>query len=98
MSIFKIDEVRSLFNDYQNEEISFSKLVEILNEKVYRVQAQKGELITMMDVVRIIDGFLVHNENSPIETKAKLMSTRDYMKQRVLEEAMKIYSSNPPTQ
>ena len=59
MAIFKEAEVRELLNMVHSEQISFSKFVEMLNDSAYDKLAKDGGLVTMMEVVRVVELFIV---------------------------------------
>lgn len=68
--------------------MSLSQFTQSLNIEAYKYQAHKGDLVTMMDVVRNLEAFLVHNENTKNITKIKIKTLIDYMKSEVVEGAL----------
>lgn len=88
MAIFKESEVRKMLDCVLAEQMTFSRMVELLNQKAYKELARKGQLVTMMDLVRTLEAFLQHNdETCKSETQVKVQSLISYMKSEVIEGA-----------
>lgn len=95
MAIFKEAEIKKMLNQVQSEQMTFSRMVELLNQKSYQELAYKGQLVTMMDVVRTLEAFLIHNEPVKNKTELKVKELIDYMKSQVIDGA-KSNLTNPP--
>jgi hypothetical protein len=88
MTIFKVSEVKKMLDCVQAEQMTFSRMVELLNHKAYKELARKGQLVTMMDVVRTLEAFLQHNdEKCKSDTQVKVQSLISYIKSEVIEGA-----------
>lgn len=83
MGIFKEAQVKKMFSQVQAEQMTFSRMVELLNQEAYQELARKGQLITMMDVVRTLEAFLIHNEPLKNKTELKVKDLINYMKSQV---------------
>ena len=87
MAIFKEAEIKKMLHHVQAEQMSFSRMVELLNQKSYQKLAYKGQLVTMMDVVRTLESFLIHNEPVKNQTELKVKEFINYMKSQVVDSA-----------
>lgn len=87
MAIFKEAQIKKMLDQVQAEQMTFSRMVELLNQKSYQELAYKGQLVTMMDVVRTLEAFLVHNEPVKNQTELKVKTLIDYMKSEVVNGA-----------
>lgn len=87
MGIFKEAQIKKMFSQVQAEQMTFSRMVELLNKETYKELAYKGQLVTMMDVVRTLEAFLVHNEPVKNQTEIKIKALIDYMKSEVVDGA-----------
>ena len=88
MAIFKEAEIKKMLGFVQAEQMTFSRMVELLNQEAYKELAYKGQLVTMMDVVRTLEAFLNHNdENCKSEMKVKIQTLISYMKSEVIDGA-----------
>lgn len=88
MGIFKEAQIKKMLSQVQAEQMTFSRMVELLNQENYKELAYKGQLVTMMDVVRTLEAFLVHNEPVKNQTEIKVKSLIDYMKSEVVNGAL----------
>lgn len=84
MAIFKESEIKKMLDHVVQSNMSLSQFTQSLNVEAYKYQAHKGDLVTMMDVVRNLEAFLVHNENTKNITKVKIQTLIDYMKSEVV--------------
>jgi hypothetical protein len=84
MGVFKEAQIKKMLGQVQDEQMTFSRMVEILNQEAYRELAYKGQLVTMMDVVRTLEAFLVHNEPVKNITELKVKSLIDFLKTEVI--------------
>lgn len=87
MGIFKEAQIKKMLSQVQAGQMTFSRMVELLNKETYKELAYKGQLVTMMDVVRTLEAFLVHNEPVKNKTEIKVKSLIDYMKSEVVDGA-----------
>ena len=87
MGIFKEAQIKKMLDQVQAEQMTFSRMVELLNKETYKELAYKGQLVTMMDVVRTLEAFLVHNEPVKNQTEIKIKALIDYMKSEVVDGA-----------
>ena len=86
---FKEAEVKELLNMVHSGQISFSKFVEMLNDATYDKLAKDGGLVTMMEVVRVVELFIMHNhktEESELDIKMKEFAS--YVKAYAVKGAM----------
>lgn len=88
MAIFKESEIKKMLDHVAQGNMSLSQFTQSLNVEAYKYQAHKGDLVTMMDVVRNLEAFLVHNENTKNTTKVKIQTLIDYMKSEVVDGAL----------
>lgn len=88
MGIFKQAYISKMLNHVEEGNMSLSQFTETLNKDAYCALAKRGELVTMMDVVRTLEAFLVHNEPVKNQTEIKVKSLIDYMKSEVINGAM----------
>ena len=88
MAIFKELEIKKMLDHVAQGNMSLSQFTQSLNVEAYKYQAHKGDLVTMMDVVRNLEAFLVHNENTKNTTKVKIQTLIDYMKSEVVDGAL----------
>ncbi len=88
MGIFKEAQIKKMLSQVQAEQMTFSRMVELLNQETYKELAYKGQLVTMMDVVKTLEAFLVHNEPVKNQTEIKVKSLIDYMKSEVVNGAL----------
>ena len=88
MGIFKEAQIKKMLSQVQAEQMTFSRMVELLNQENHKELAYKGQLVTMMDVVRTLEAFLVHNEPVKNQTEIKVKSLIDYMKSEVVNGAL----------
>ncbi len=88
MGIFKEAQIKKMLSQVQAEQMTFSRMVELLNQENYKELAYKGQLVTMMDVVKTLEAFLVHNEPVKNQTEIKVKSLIDYMKSEVVNGAL----------
>ncbi|MDE1191854.1 MAG: hypothetical protein PW786_06930 [Arachidicoccus sp.] len=88
MAIFKEAQIKKMLDHVATGNMSLSQFTQSLNIEAYKYQAHKGDLVTMMDVVRNLEAFLVHNENTKNITKIKIKTLIDYMKSEVVEGAL----------
>lgn len=87
MPIFKESKIKKMLGQVLAEQMTFSRMVELLNQEAYRELAYKGKLVTMMDVIRILEAFLVHNEPVKNQTEIKIKDFINYMKSQVIDGA-----------
>lgn len=87
MGIFKEAQIKKMFSQVQAEQMTFSRMVELLNKETYKELAYKGQLVTMMDVIRTLEAFLVHNEPVKNQTEIKVKTLIDYIKSEVVDSA-----------
>jgi len=87
MGIFKEAQIKKMLDQVQAEQMTFSRMVELLNKETYKELAYKGQLVTMMDVVRTLEAFLVHNEPVKNQTEIKVKTLIDYIKSEVVDGA-----------
>lgn len=87
MGIFKEAQIKKMLDQVQAGQMTFSRMVELLNQETYRELAYKGQLVTMMDVVRTLEAFLIHNEPVKNQTELKVKEFIDYMKSQVIDSA-----------
>lgn len=87
MGIFKEAQIKKMLSQVQAGQMTFSRMVELLNKETYKELAYKGQLVTIMDVVRTLEAFLVHNEPVKNKTEIKVKSLIDYMKSEVVDGA-----------
>ncbi len=85
MAVFKESQIKKMLSQVQSEQMTFSNMVEFLNQEAYNFKAKKGDLVTMMDVVRTLECFLNHNPNIKSMTEVKIKTLIDYMKSEVIE-------------
>ena len=64
MAIFKEAEIKKMLGYVEAGQMSFSRMVELLNQAAYKELAYKGQLVTMMDAVRTLEAFLNHNDKN----------------------------------
>ena len=85
MGIFKEAQIKTMLGHVQSEQMTFSRMVELLNQEVYKDLALKGKLVTMTDVIKTLEAFLVHNY--PVQNKMQLKFTEfiNYIKDEVNE-------------
>ena len=84
MGIFKEAQIKKMLRQVQAEQMTFSRMVELLNQEAYKKLAYKGQLVTMMDVVRTLEAFLVHNEPVKNRTELKVKELVDFFKSEVV--------------
>lgn len=87
MGIFKEAQIKKMLAQVQAEQMTFSRMVELLNQEAYKELAYKGQLVTMMDVVRTLEAFLVHNEPVKNKTEIKVKELVDFFKSEVISGA-----------
>ncbi len=87
MGIFKEAQIKKMLSQVQAGQMTFSRMVELLNKETYKELAYKGQLVTMMDVVRTLEAFLVHNEPVKNQTEIKIKTLIDYIKSEVVDGA-----------
>jgi len=87
MGIFKEAQIKKMLGQVKSEQMTFSRMVELLNQEAYKELAYKGQLVTMMDVVRTLEAFLVHNEPVKNQTELKVKDFINYMKSEVISGA-----------
>lgn len=80
MAIFKENEIKKMLNNVQMEQMTFSRMVELLNQKIYKELAHKGQLISTIDVINTLEAFLIHNENIKNQTELKIKDFINYIK------------------
>lgn len=83
MGLFKEAQVKKMLEHVQAGNISFGRMVELMNKDVYKHQAKRGQLVTMMDVVRTLEAFLAHNDHCKNETQIKVKELIGHMKSEV---------------
>lgn len=88
MAIFKESEIKKMLGQVQSEQMTFSRMVELLNQEAYKELAYKGQLVTMMDVIRTLEAFIVHNEPIKNKTEIKVKEFINYMKSEVVDGAL----------
>lgn len=88
MAIFKEAQIKKMLDQVQAEQMTFSRMVKLLNQEAYKELAYKGQLVTMMDVLRILETFLVHNEPVKNQTEIKVKTLIDYLKSEVVSGAL----------
>lgn len=89
MAIFKEAEVRELLNMVHSEQISFSKFVEMLNDAAYDKLAKDGGLVTMMEVVRVVEAFISQGQDkTESELITKMKEFAAYVKAYAVKGAM----------
>ena len=88
MGIFKEAQIKKMLGQVQKEQMTFSRMVQLLNQEAYKDLALKGKLVTMTDVIKTLEAFLVHNE--PVQNKMELKFTEfiNYMKNEVNESCL----------
>lgn len=87
MGIFKEAQIKKMLDQVHAGQMTFSRMVELLNKETYKKLAYKGQLVTMMDVIRTLEAYLVHNEPVKNQTEIKIKSLIDYIKSEVVEGA-----------
>ncbi len=87
MGVFKEAQIKKMIDQVQAGQMTFSRMVELLNQETYKELAYKGQLVTMTDVVRTLETFLVHNEPVKNQMEIKVKTLIDYMKSEVIEGA-----------
>ncbi len=88
MAIFKVAEIKKMLDHVAAGNMSLSQFTQSLNVEAYKYQAHKGDVVTMMDIVRNLEAFLVHNENTKNITRMKIQTLIDYLKSEVVNEAL----------
>lgn len=88
MALFKEAQIKKMINHVAQGNMSLSQFTQSLNVEAYKYQAHKGDLVTMMDVVRTLEAFLVHNEPVKSQTEVKVKTLIDYMKSEVVNGAL----------
>lgn len=84
MGIFKETQIKKMLDQVHAGQMTFSRMVEFLNQENYKELAYKGHLVTMTDVVRTLEAFLVHNEPVKNKMEIKVKTLIDYMKSEVV--------------
>jgi hypothetical protein len=95
MSIFSQIEVKKMIQYVEKNQMTFSRMVELLNDKAYKF-TNKKECLTMMDVVRNLECFISSNENLKSKTEFKFKELISYLKNEVIEscnENLKSYNN-----
>ena len=85
MPIFKEYEIKKMLNYVQEEQMTFSRMVEILNQTAYKELAHKGNLVTMSDIVKTLECFLIHNEPIKNNMEIKIKEFINYMKNEIAQ-------------
>lgn len=86
MAIFKEAEIKKMLGYVEAGQVSFSRMVELLNQAAYKELAYKGQLVTMMDAVRTLEAFLNHNDkNCKSEMKVKIQTLISCLKSEVIQ-------------
>ena len=88
MGIFKESQIKKMLGQVQAEQMTFSRMVELLNQEAYKELAYKGQLVTIMDILRTLEAFLVHNEPIKNQTEIKVKTLIDYLKSEVVNGAL----------
>lgn len=86
-AIFKEAHISKMLNHVVAGNMSLSQFTEMLNKDAYSALAKRGELVTMMDVVRTLEAFLTHNEPVKNKTEIKVKTLIDYIKSEVVDGA-----------
>lgn len=85
-AIFKQAHISKMLNHVADGNISLSQFTEMLNKDAYSVLAKRGELVTMMDVIRTLEAFLVHNnETCKSELKVKIQTLISFIQSEVVD-------------
>jgi hypothetical protein len=84
MSIFKESQIKKMLGQVQSEQITLSRMVEFLNQEAYNYKAKKGDLVSMMDIITMLECFLSHNPTAKSMTQVKVKTLIDYMKSEVI--------------
>lgn len=87
MGIFKEAQIKKMLGQVEAEQMTFSRMVELLNQEAYKELAYKGQSVTMMDVIRTLEAFLVHNEPVKNKTEIKVKELVDFFKSEVISGA-----------
>lgn len=95
MAIFKEAFIKKMLNHLSAGNLSVSQFTDMLNNDAYSALAKRGELVTMMDVVRTLEAFLVHNDEScNHELKVKIHTLISFIKSQVIDDANIILQKN----
>jgi hypothetical protein len=78
MSLFKVQEIKKMLEYVEAEQISFSRMVELLNEKVNKFRIKKEGDIEVKDIVNILDAYLTQ-DNCTNLSRARLRTIRGYL-------------------
>lgn len=97
MGLFKEAQVKKMLEHVQAGNISFGRMVELMNKDVYKHQEKRGQLVTMMDVVRTLEEFLAHNDHCKNETQIKVKALIDYMKTEATGNVASLLNTLPNT-
>ena len=88
MRIFKEAQIKKMLNHVAAGNMSLSQFTEMLNKDAYSALAKRGELVTMMDIVRTLEAFLVHNdETCKSELKVKIQTLISFIQSQVINGA-----------
>ena len=99
MGLFKVAQIKKMLGCVSAEQMTFSRMVELLNEdvnkEVYRVRRGRGEPdASMVDILDVIDSYLFqHKDTISTETEVKLISLREYIRNKIVEDCIEIYNS-----
>lgn len=85
MGVFKLQEIRKMIGYVQAEQMSISRMVELLNQKSDKDKINKDGWMSMLDVVRGLECYMNQNENLEHHIVVKMQD----LKQIMLEKAMK---------
>lgn len=88
MAVFKESEIKNLVGNLNGGAISLSRFTEILNKDAYVSLKNKGEWVSMVQVVDTLEAFLAQNDTCKNETEIKIKSLIDYMKSQIIEACM----------
>jgi len=86
MAIFKESQIKNMLNHVQTEQITFSRMVELLNQQAYKELAYKGKLVIMEDIIITLEAFLVQNEPVKNQVELKTKDFISYIKSQIIDQ------------
>ena len=85
MSIFKEAQIRKMLGHLNGGAITLSRFTEILNKEAYISLKNRGEWVSMIQVVQTLEAYLAQNDTCKTETEIKIKTLIDYMKTQIIE-------------
>jgi hypothetical protein len=88
MGVFKLQEIRKMIGYVQSEQMSISRMVELLNQAADKDKINKNGWMSMADVVRGLECYMNQNENLENHIAVKMQDLKQLMLDKIVKSSI----------